>query len=248
MRICTLVLVPVFALVSLGYVPYHFGSVPAQPSSMPIIQSSAWINIRQLWARKFRRLSKHSQDAPQQNVDIMLDLLDRAPKDQVDAELERIRNLSIDYARISGYDLTLLQALVVRLRYRREGDGFKLKTPEDKERIVYLLSGKCPLYIATVPIELFLTINSSDNILLLFDSHEKSTNKDTQRTILEALSRDLKKLRQEHKNDKDFLSTSKEWFLANRTKLKVNPYYIPNGLSTTTIDLFLSKECLYKHR
>src|SRR6266566_4860797 len=230
MRICTLVLVPVVALAVPGY-PYHFRSAQAQPSSMPIIQRSAWINISQLWARKFRRLSKHSKDAPRQNLDIMLDLLDRAPKEQVEAELERTRNLAIDYARMSDYDLTLPQALVFRLRYRREGGGFKLKDPEDKKRIVYLLSGKCPRYIATVPIELFLPINSPDNILLLFDSYEKSTNKDTQRIILEALSRGFKKLRQEHKNDKDFLSTSKEWFLANRTKLKVNPYYIPNGIS-----------------
>ena len=232
-------ILPLVLLVGFGWLHYP-ASAQAQSKSRTSTQRLAWINIKGLWERKVRRLPNHSKDAPRQNVDIMVQLLDRAPKGQLDAELERIRNSSVRYTDMSDYDLSLLQAFVFRLRYRTEGGEYKLRNPEDKERIVYLLSGKCPRYIATVPIELFLTINSSENVLLLFDSHERSTNEGTQRIILEALSSGFRKLRREYKDDKEFLATSKEWFLANRAKLKVNSYYVPNGLAEKTRDLFLS--------
>jgi hypothetical protein len=200
--------------------------VTGQHNSVP--QTSQGISLEASWRKKKEGLSLKSKDWPRQSLQVLVALLDQAPPDQVSTELERLRNSKTDYDRMSDYDQTLLQALIVRLLDR-----------DSRDKIIYILSGKCPRYIATVPIELYFAIKSLGNLQLLFDAYQTAINEDARRISFSALAAAFRNLKQANERQDEFIARAKQWFLANQPNLKVNPYYAPNGLSKTTTDFFL---------
>lgn len=186
--------------------------------------------IKRTWQDRSKALDQRTKNYPKNKVDLLRKILDQAPAKEVAMEFERVRSSRTDYVKMSDYDQTLLQAFVTAA-----------VESKDSSRLVYLLSGKCPRYIGAVPIELYLAIISADNLLILFDSYEQSVSDDSKNTILEALSGVFRAVRQEFKDEKLFINASKEWYLQNRAKARVNPYYHPRAYGPITGNFFITK-------
>lgn len=200
-------------------------------SDPPIMtQASQSGKIKELWEEKSKNLNKRTKNYPRNKIDLLCELLKQVSTDEVKIEFERVRNSPVDYAAMSDYDQTLVQAFVEEAVKRKES-----------QRLTYLLTGKCPRYIGSVPIELYLSIISARNILVLLDSYDKSTNEDAKKTIMSALGAVFRTLRQRYENDQQFVQASKEWYLDNQYRVKVNPYYNPRSYGPITGDFFLPK-------
>jgi hypothetical protein len=191
-------------------------------------QTSHWVTLEVSWRKKTEKLSRQSKDWPRRYLDALVNLLEQAPDEQFAAELERVRSSKSDYALMSDYDQTLLVALTVKLLDQKMTD-----------KIVYLLSGKCPRTIATVPIEKYFAIKSLDNLVLLFDSYQTAISEDAKRTNFKALAAAFRNLHKRNEDEDQFIARARQWFVGNQSSLKVNPYYAPNGLSKSTRDFFL---------
>jgi len=184
--------------------------------------------LQEAWQRRIASLDRLSPDYPKHKIDALLALLAETPKAHVASELERVRTSTLPYGNMSDYDRTLVQTFVAKLLKENE-----------RGRLVDLLAAKCPRSVGANPIELYLTVISMDNVLLLFDSYDKSGNRDSKEIILSALGAAFWKLREDHTADEEFISLSRDWYLKNRSKLKVNVYYQPNQRSRSTTDLFM---------
>ncbi len=199
--------------------------------SQPQIFTVQPASIRERWEEKIKDLNPRTKSYQDDKNHVLLDLLDKSQPEQVKIELERVRSSQTDYSKMSDYEQTLLQAFVLNFVHQNK-----------KRQVVYLLSGKFPRYVGVVPTELFLGINAKDNILLLLDSYERATDEAVRRSILEALSAVFRELRQKCKVDREFIEQSKKWYLGNRKKIKVNPYYEPRDYGPITGDFFLLKQ------
>ncbi len=81
------------------------------------------------------------------------------------SELARVRELPSGYEQMEEYDKYLLQAFF--LIYGKQND---------RDKLVDLLSAKCPRFIATSPIELEVaSLSVKDPFLVLLDSYDKSS-------------------------------------------------------------------------
>jgi hypothetical protein len=215
------------AVSGISMTPNTYGGSPPQLLTQTVQPAS----ISERWEKKIKELNPRTKSYPDNKNHVLLDLLDKSRPEQVKMELESVRSLQTDYSKMSDYEQTLVQAFVLKFVHQKQ-----------KRQIVYLLSGKFPRYVGVVPTELFLGINSKDNILLVINSYERATNEAVRRSILEALSVVFRDLRQKYKVDQDFIEHSKQWYLSNRNRIKVNPYYEPRYYRPLTGDFFLLKK------
>lgn len=197
------------------------------PSALVRASSS---RIKRLWEARSKSLNPRTKDYPKNKVDLLRRILRNASPNEIETEFERVRTSHVDYARMSDYDQTLLQAFVADAAERKDGS-----------QLVRLLSSKCPRYIGAVPIELYLAIISADNVLILFDSYNQSTAGDTQDSILAILGSVFREVRNENKDEKSFINASKDWYLQNLSKVRVNPYYHLQASGPITGKFFIHK-------
>ena len=192
--------------------------------------------IREQWEARVKELDllKVGKDYPAKRLEILQPLLANAPDEEIRTEFERIRSSPTAVPDMSEYDRTLLQAFVETTV--KNGD---------RDKLVYLLSSKCPPFIATVPIELYLAESGMTTpLLVLFDSYEKATADRSKRFILEVLKRVFGPVVQEESSEKEFLAASKDWYLRVGSKLKINIHYHPAALDDDDRELFLKSEDL----
>jgi hypothetical protein len=215
------------AVSGISMTPNACGSSPRQVFTQKVQRAS----ISERWEEEIKELNPRTKSYPDNKNHVLLDLLDKSGPEQVKSELERVRSSPTEYGKMSDYEQTLVQAFVLKFAHQNE-----------KGQMLYLLSGKFPRYVGTVPTELFLGINSKDNILLVIDSYERATDEAVRTSILEALSVIFRDLRQKYKGDAEFVEHSKQWYLGNRTRIKVNPYYEPRYYRPLTGDFFLLKK------
>ncbi len=90
-------------------------------------------------------------------------------------------------------------------------------------------------------IELSLGVKDPDCVQVFFEGYEKAKAADTKKVLLEVLGVVCKSLRQPDPVDAEFLEQSKQWCLANRTRVKVNPFYAPYSLSPHRTEFFVPK-------
>jgi hypothetical protein len=187
------------------------------------------VKLLERWEHERARLDKLSKSYPANQLQLLQSLIEKLPPEQLADEFERIRSTSTSYQQMSGFDRNLLQVFVIRSVQQR-----------DRTRLVYLLSGHCPRFIATDGIEFYLALSGMPNpLLILFDSYAQAE-KDTARwEIIEALASVFRNLRRAHADDREFVNTSKQWYLSNQSKLKVNPYYQPNSDFSESRDFFV---------
>lgn len=160
---------------------------------------------------------------------MLVKLLEEAPATQFSSELERVRKGPNTYEQMDAYDKYLLQAFFLLYGKRN-----------DRDRLVYLLSAKCPRFIATSPVELEVaSVEINQPFLILFDSYDAAINGE-RRYLLSILRDSFKDLSKDYPNNQEFVSVSKSWYLANQSKVIANPYYHPLGLGPQR-DLFVSK-------
>ncbi len=192
-------------------------------------QATPVTDIKYRWEEESKKLEpiKRSREYPGKQLDVMEKLLGAAPPAQVKSELERIRKEPNDYNEMSDYDRFLLQALFTN--FARAGD---------RDMLVYLLSAKCPRFIATSPVELEIaSMETKDPFLILFDSYDHAT--DTEKHFLLNVLRDsLKDLSEKYSDDSEFVSKSRTWYKENASRIKTNPYYHPAGRAEQR-DLFV---------
>jgi glutathione peroxidase-family protein len=195
------------------------------PSSNITEQSN---QIRSLWDQQLKELDHLTKNYPKDRLDVLLTILEKFSAQEIRSESERILETPLAYAKMSEYEQTFMQALVVRAL-----------NENNRSSLVDLLARKAPRSIAANPIELYLTIKDADNILFLFESYQQTSASDNKQVLMEALNGSFKDQRKLLKSDEEFLKVSKEWYLKNRSKLRVNPYYYPRESSPSTWHLFV---------
>lgn len=177
------------------------------------------INLRQMWEENIKKLDKQSKDYPIRKLEMLRSLLNQAPEQQVEYELERIKTSPIDYSHLDEYEQTFMQAFAV-----------KHVEASDRVKLVALLSSKCPRYIGAEPIELYLANSAiQDPLLVLFDSYEQAPNKQTKESLLWILRDTFKTLQKQFPNNEEFVAASKKWYLSHKDSVKVNPNYHPDS-------------------
>jgi hypothetical protein len=190
------------------------------------------IDIKGSWEEQCKKLDpiKLTKDYPGKKLDILLSLLKKAPESQVNAERERIRRESNEYEQMEEYDRYLLQSLVLISA-----------NAKDRAGLVYILSAKCPRFIANSPIELEVaSLEIAQPFLILFDSYDKATDGE-QRYLLAILRHAFKEFSPKYPDDREFVAASKAWYLENESQIKPNPYYHPFVDFAEQRDLFVSK-------
>lgn len=200
------------------------------PQSQPSDQKPR-IDIQLLWEERVKNIdfSKVRKGAEVERLSILEALLEQAPPEQVQAEFERLRSSPTPANKLTDYDTTLLQLLVERAVKRGERD-----------RLVDLLSAKCPRFVGVDSLELYLADSKlPDPLLVLFDSHERAANDDSKRVLMEILKRVFGFVISEHTDEKKFLVASKEWYSRVGNKLQINVDYHPIPLGRPNKELFV---------
>lgn len=146
----------------------------SSPNPSPTLQqSSESVRISQIWEKERAKLNKNLKDYPAKQLDILKSLIEELPPDQLDNEFERIRSSQTSHEQMSDYDQNLLQLFVISAVRQR-----------DRKKLVYLLSGQPPRFVATDAIELYLAHSGMpDPLLILFDSYEQSKRTRARRMI-----------------------------------------------------------------
>lgn len=186
--------------------------------------------IREQWEARVKELNlaEVGKDYPAKRLEILQPLLANAPAEETRAEFERIRSSPTDVQNMSEYDRTLLQAFVETAVMNG-----------DRDKLVQLLSFKCPPFIATDPIELYLADSGMPTpLLVLFDSYEATTDR-SKRFILEVLKRVFRSVVHEENSEEKFLAASRDWYLRVGSKLKINSHYHPAALDDDDRELFV---------
>lgn len=208
----------------------QIGSANTPKDSQAVAQSA--VDIKGLWEEECKKLDpiKRTKNYPGRKLDVLVKLLKEAPSAQFDAELERVRTEPNDYYHLPEYDQILLQALFSIYASRR-----------DRHMLVYLLSAKCPRFIATSPVELEVaSIEVKEPFLILFESYDTATEGE-QRFLVDVLRNSLKDLSQMYPNDAEFVEKDRAWYTENASILAINPYYHPAGRAEQR-DLFVQSK------
>jgi len=92
--------------------------------------------------------------------------------------------------------------------------------------LIYLISAKCPRFVGSSPIELYLAkSNLPDPLLILIESYRKSVTEDARETLLESLSRVCSLVRKAFSDDNDYVSAVEDWYLKNKDHIEPNSGY-----------------------
>lgn len=153
-------------------------------------------------------------------VRILQDLLKNAPRNELNAELQRIcaadviRECSNDHDLDGNYDAVLLQSFIGRSVERR-----------DARQLVALLSHHCPRYIGYGPLEYYLASEWPDSFETLFDCYVAAKSPAARQDIVFCLRRAFPLVSERFPPDHEFVKQAKGWYLENRSKLAVNTRY-----------------------
>jgi hypothetical protein len=186
----------------------------------PSPQLTPVIDIKGQWETEYKKLNPAhlGKEYPGRRLDILVRLLRQAPKEQVQSELERVRKEPMPYEQMSDYDKYLLQALF----------GIYAGAA-DREMLVYLLSAKCPRFVATSPVEAEVaSIKTAAPFLILFESYDRATAGE-RKFLLGVLREPLFDISEKYRDDTEFISAARSWYQQNLSRIKVNPYYHPAG-------------------
>ena len=199
-------------------------------ANSPSPQLTPVIEIKSAWEAECKKLnpSELGNNYPGKSLNILKELLKRAPKEQVNSELERVRKETAAYEQMSDYDRSLLQAFFGIYAYQA-----------DRKMLVHLLSAKAPRFIATSPVEAEVaSVKTNEPFLILYESLDLATG-DQRQFLLKVLRDALKDISAEYPDDTAFIMNSRTWYQQNVSQIKVNPYYdpaFPRGLQR---DLFI---------
>jgi hypothetical protein len=207
------------------------GKRPSVDVKQQVSKSADLVEMRNQWHEKGRAFDRQSKDYPSRKLDLLLSLLKDAPAQQIDAEAERLQRLPDDYADLSDFDQTEVQAFVT------------LFAAEEKPtRLIQLIAAECPRSIGAEPVELYLArLDRSGGIVMLFDSYEVAVREEPRKSIIAILRRTFRSFSVRYADDNEFAGAAKRWYLTNKNGLRVNPYYHPDALVPENQQLFVAK-------
>ena len=196
-------------------------------------QAAAQAEIKGRWEQSCKSLDQNQLGSqyPGRKLDVLIKLLEQTPAPQLNAERERIRRDPTDYEQMEEYDRYLLQSLFLISA-----------NAKDRAGLIYLLSAKCPRFIANSPIELEVaSLEIPQPFLVLCDSYEKATGGE-RAYLLEVLRHGFKALSKKFPDDHSFIDASRAWYVENESQIMPNPYYHPFVDFTEQRDLFVSSD------
>lgn len=189
------------------------------------------VKIQEAWEDKTKGLNKQLKDYSVQKLAALQSLLAQVPEQQVKTEFEKIVLSPVGYSDLNEFEQTFVQVSVM-----------SNVSAQDRPALVALLSSKCPAFIGGEPIELYLSHSSiPDPLLVLFDSYDGTTNVHTRKDLLSILDHAFRNIRDKSTGDDEFVSRSKEWYLQNKGKFELNPYYHPDSPFPQNQELFVVK-------
>ena len=217
-------------LISLINVSCH-----TQPSNINSISQTTppqvAMEIKRKWEEQTTLLDRDKllKDYPGKKLELLVHLLEEAPSTQVSSELERVRKLPNPFEQMDEYDKYLLQAFFVI--YGKQND---------RDKLVDLLSAKCPRFIATSAIELEVaSLNVKDPFLVLLDSYDKAQDPGARKYLIEIVREALKDLSEKYADDPEFAKMARAWYVDHQSSINTNPYYHPFGHFPEQRDLFV---------
>jgi len=191
--------------------------------------ASPSLRLEEMWTAEASKLNNQTQSFPAEQLDLLLTLLDRSPEDQVIKEMEELRAKPAAESELSEYERVLLEAFV-----------FRAVRQSNRQMLIYLISAKCPRFVGSTSLELYLTMfYSPDPLLILIESYRKSENEDARKTLLQTLNHVCSLSRKTFSDDNDYVSAIEDWYLKNKDHIKPDPYYEPNSLSSSRRILFV---------
>lgn len=206
-------------------------SLPSPTATVePLGVATQASQIRAKWEEQDKKLERKTKHFPENRLKILKTILEQSSAEEIKAESERVFTSAQAYVELSKFEQTLIQLLVSRAVDARDRAG-----------LVFMLARKAPHHIATIPLELHLSYKDHDNILIIFESYEQTTAAENKKLLLRALRGSFRDQRDQFKNDEEFLKASKQWYLANRLNLKVNPSYYPFENTSSTKYLFVPR-------
>jgi hypothetical protein len=189
--------------------------------------------IKDSWEQSCKSVDQQrlGREYPGKKLDLLIEILQQTQESKVNAERERIRTDPKPYDKMDEYDRYLLQSLFLI--------SAKAK---DRNALVYLLSAKCPRFIANSPVELEVASLEIDHaFLIMFDSYDKAVNGE-QDYLLDILRHAFKGLSANYPDDTAFVRASRAWYLENYAQIEPNPYYHPFVNFVEQKDLFVRKK------
>ena len=190
--------------------------------------ASPSLRLKEIWTAQASKLNNKSKSFPAEQLDLLLTLLDKAPEDLVIKEMEQLRAKPAAESELSEYERVLLEAFVVR--WVRQNNT---------QMLIYLISAKCPRFVGSTSLELYLTMfYSPDPLLILIESYRKSVNEDARKTLLQTLNHVCSLSRETFSDDNDYVSAIEDWYLKNKDHIKPDPYYVPNSILSSNRILF----------
>jgi len=202
------------------------------PPTPPTSSRASNLDLRMIWEQAVDRLSPNDKGAPEKKVDILTSLLrDRVSTAERDREFGRLL-ATCGGGSMSSFDGTLAQSFVDILLEER-----------DRDRLATLLAHCCPGYVGMSPIEFYLANYGqrfmADPILVLIDAYERSEDAQSKETICAALRRGFRRLRGHQESDPEFIRRCKQWYVENRSRVRLNPDYGLNRDWPTGEELFV---------
>jgi hypothetical protein len=158
-----------------------------------------------------------TKDFAGKKTTILIDKLKITEQSVIDSETQRIlasETLFVDFQQ-NTFDSTLLNVLI-----------FNELEANNEEKLLAIISRRCPTKLGNTAIELHFAIRSIDNINLFFKAYKQAKSDDTKFWTLFTLRRIFRKQKKQFpENDEKFVEESQKWFDKNKKNLKINSFY-----------------------
>jgi hypothetical protein len=187
----------------------------ARTPTSPVSQGNNVCQIKEIWEQKSQNLDRKSKNINRERLNLMLEILSQASRDDVKAEFGRLNTRGDGYGRMTEYDQVLVQAFVDRLISEKNDD-----------ELIQLISKRTPRNVGSIPIELFLATRHREKLLVLFKGYENVGNDGAKEDLLSIFSCIFPDFRKSAESDEDFITTSKAWYVKNAER-RVNTFYEP---------------------
>jgi hypothetical protein len=172
--------------------------------------------LKDVWQKETAEVPKTKEFAGA-GTTILMNKLKITEQSVIDSETERILTseiLLVDFHQ-NAFDSTLLNVLI-----------FNELEANNKEKLLTIISRRCPTKLGNTAIELYFAIKSINNINLFFEAYKQAKTPDAKYWTLFTLRRIFRKQRKQFPdNDEKFIEESQKWFGNNKKNLTYDPYY-----------------------
>ncbi len=172
--------------------------------------------LKEAWQKEASEVPRKKEFAGKTTY-ILMEKLKITEQSVIDSETKRILadNLLLMDLQKNTFDIIFLDILIFN----------ELKS-KNYEKLLSILSSKCPIYLGFLAIEDYFAVNSIDNINIFFEAYKQAKTPDAKFWTLFTLRRIFRKQRKLFPDDDaKFVEESKKWFDKNKKNITINPSY-----------------------